>query len=121
MNTKTQILYIDDEPINLELFMYNFEDNYNVITACSGEKGLEYLLKYPNIKVVISDMKMPKMNGLEFISKAKETYSDKKYFILTGFNITSEMKWAIESKLILKYFRKPFNINEIRTSIEEVI
>lgn len=121
MNNKAQILYIDDETINLELFIYNFEDNYNVITACSGEKGLKYLRKYPDIKIVISDMKMPNMNGLEFISKAKETYSDKKYFILTGFNITTEIKWALENQLILKYFRKPFNINEIKTAIDEVI
>ncbi len=121
MAEKVKILYIDDEETNLELFEYNFTDNFDVITGTCGSDGLECLRKYPDIKVVISDMKMPLMSGLEFIKKAKSIYNDKKYFILTGYDITEEIKAALKSKLILKYFRKPFNIMEIENAIKEVI
>jgi len=121
MNEKIKILYIDDEEINLELFTYNFTDKYDVITDCCGLNGLECLQKNPDVKVVISDMKMPSMTGLEFISKAKKLYYDKKYYILTGYDITEEIKLALESKLILGYFSKPFNINEIENAIDRAI
>lgn len=121
MSNKTKVLYIDDEEINLELFVYNFSGKFEVITDCCGLNGLDQLQNHPDIKVVISDMKMPNMNGLEFIAKAKEIYEDKRYYILTGYDITEEIQQALETKLILKYFRKPFNIREIENAISEVI
>jgi response regulator RpfG family c-di-GMP phosphodiesterase len=117
MNKKTTVLYIDDEEINLKLFEFNFSARYEVITGNSGIKGLSFLEKYPDIQVVLSDMKMPEMNGLEFITIAKKKYNDKKFFIITGFDITEEMINAINSGIIEKYLRKPFNIKEIESII----
>lgn len=121
MSQKIKVLYVDDEEINLELFNYNFSDKFDVITDCCGENGLKHLMNNPDIRVVISDMKMPKMSGLEFISKARELYNDKKYYILTGYDISEEIRKAIDSRLILKYFKKPFNIKEIEKAIVEVL
>lgn len=120
MSNKRKILYIDDEELNIMLFEYNFSRNFDVISATCPLKGLNILDQSPGIEVVISDMKMPVMNGLQFIAKAKETYIDKKYFILTGFDITDEINKALETKLIHKYFRKPLNIKEIEDSINEL-
>jgi len=61
------------------------------------------------------------MNGIEFIKKAKEKFPDKKFFILTGFEITEEILNALETGLILRYFSKPFNLNEIDSAISEAI
>jgi two-component system response regulator (stage 0 sporulation protein F) len=66
------ILYVDDEQVNLRIFEINFRKRYNVITAVSGEQGLEKLEENGDIIVVVSDMKMPGMNGIEFIKKARE-------------------------------------------------
>jgi response regulator RpfG family c-di-GMP phosphodiesterase len=121
MNKKTTVLYIDDEEINLKLFEFNFSGKFEVITGNSGLKGLSLLEKYPGIQVVLSDMKMPEMNGLEFITLAKTKYNDKKFFILTAYDITEEMINAIDSGLIVKYLRKPFNIKEIETVINKAI
>ena len=118
---KVKILYVDDETINLQLFEINFSDKYVVFTVESGMEGIDILDKNPDIKIIISDMKMPNMNGIEFIKEAKKKYPEKKYFILTGFEITDEIQDALNSKLILKYFRKPFNINEIEKTIKEAI
>jgi len=121
MSKKEKILYIDDEEMNLKLFVINFSKKYEVITGFSGFDGLNCLELHPDIQVVLSDMKMPYMNGLEFIAKAREKHIDKKYFILTGYDTTEEIKNAIKSKLILKYFSKPFNITEIEAAIDKVI
>ena len=119
MSDKYTILYVDDEPLNLKLFKLNLQDKFNVITAISGAEGLDILQKESNINVVISDMKMPGMNGIEFINSAKQYRPDIIYFILTGFGITPEIQEAINMKLIIKYFKKPFNINEITSTINE--
>ncbi|MEE4197915.1 MAG: response regulator [Bacteroidales bacterium] len=122
MENKTTILYVDDEPMNLKLFEINFSKKFNVITALSGNEGLKVLAeKHHVVNVVISDMKMPGMNGIEFIKKAKSDYPDIKYFILTGFEITEEIAEALNNNLIQSYFQKPFNMQEIEESIFEFL
>jgi two-component system response regulator (stage 0 sporulation protein F) len=121
MDEKIKILYVDDEIINLRLFEINFSKKYVVLTADDGLKGLEILANNIDTLVVVSDMKMPNMDGIEFIKKAKGKYPSIKFYILTGFEITEEIQEAINSKLIINYFIKPFNINEIDASIKEAI
>lgn len=121
MNDKVTLLYVDDEPINLKLFELNFRKKFNVLTAESGLQGYELLKQNPHTIVVISDMKMPGMNGIEFIKLAKKDFPNILYFILTGFDITEEIADALNERLIHKYFRKPFNIREIETSILEIL
>lgn len=120
-NEKAKILYVDDEQINLEIFKLNFSKKYEVHTALNGNEGLEILNETPEILVVVSDMRMPQMNGIEFILKAQDKFPSIKYFILTGFDLTDEIEGALDTGLIKAYFRKPFNINEIDTEINKVL
>lgn len=117
MNSKAKVLYVDDEPINLQLFEINFSNKFEVLIAESGDEGLKLLDKHPDINIVLSDMKMPNMNGLEFIRKAKVNHSKIDFFILSGFDFNNEIHNAIESKLILGYFNKPFNLTTIENAI----
>ncbi|MDD2564444.1 MAG: response regulator [Salinivirgaceae bacterium] len=121
MGNRTKILYVDDELINLQLFDLNFNKSYNVLMADNGFTGLEMLESNTNISVVISDMKMPNMNGLEFIKRAKEKHPQKRYCIMTGFDMTDEIREALVNGLIVKYFRKPYNKNEILVALDELI
>jgi two-component system, response regulator, stage 0 sporulation protein F len=118
---KTKILYVDDEVLNLELFKANLCRQYDVYTAESGMKGLEILSSHKDILIVVSDMKMPKMNGMEFIHLAQSQFPRVKYYILTGFDITNEILQALKEGVIQKYFRKPFNIKEIGAEMERVV
>lgn len=120
MSDKIKIIYIDDEEMNVMLFQINFSVNYEVYTGYSGLEGLKLLEKYSDIKVVISDMSMPEMNGIEFIREAKEKYPEKKFYILTGYELTGEIQNAIKSGLIQKYFRKPFDMREIEREINKL-
>ena len=121
MNEKIKILYVDDEEVNIFLFKVNFSKTFELLTADSGVKGLEVLDEYQDVKVVISDMKMPIMNGIEFIKKTKSKNDSLKFFLLTGFDIIDEIQDALNTNLILKYFKKPFNKVEIESSINEAI
>ncbi|TLX71831.1 response regulator [Labilibacter sediminis] len=118
---RPKVLYVDDEEINLLLFEINLRGKYHVLKAEDGLKGLEVIKKNPDIKVVVSDMKMPYLNGIEFITKAKELAPNVCYFILTGFEITDELQAALDKGLILNCFRKPFNMNVIDEELEKVI
>lgn len=116
------ILYVDDEDLNLFLFEKGFESIYNIITAASGQEGLKKLESHADdIIVVISDMRMPQMNGVEFITQAKSKYTNIAYFILTAFDYNKEIDEAIQNKIIHKFFTKPFDIKEIEVAIETAI
>jgi len=121
MSKNVKLLYVDDEEINLELFSIVFKAKFEVLTAKSGKEGLSILEDNQDVSVVISDMKMPGLNGIEFIKIAKDKYMNIVYFILTGFEITDEISNALSSKLINKYFKKPFNSKEIENSIVEAL
>jgi two-component system, response regulator, stage 0 sporulation protein F len=121
MNSRITILYVDDEALNLMVFKTVLKTNYNIITAESGFEGLEELSANPDIQIVITDMRMPGMSGLEFINIAKEKYPDIIFCMLTGYEITEEIKGAINSKLIYKYFQKPYNVEEINNALWSVI
>ena len=117
MNPKMKILYVDDEEHNLILFKKLLSKEYEILTALNGHEGLEQLEKNPDTEIIFSDMQMPEMDGLQFISKAKEKYPEKKYSILTCFEITPTIKKALDTKLILKYMRKPINKNNLIKTI----
>ena len=121
MNGMIKLLYVDDEPINLMLFKTMLRKKYDIVTADSGFSGLEELLINTDIRIVISDMKMPGMNGLEFIKKAKEKFPHVIFCILTGYEITDEIMLALESNLIYQYFQKPFKVIEIENAIKGAV
>lgn len=115
-----KILYIDDEEINLMLFEAILEGQYEVLTATDGAKGLEVLQANPDICIVFSDMKMPVMNGLQFITEAKAQYESIPYYLLTGFDITEEIQEYIDNGLIVNCLRKPFEMQRIISEIEKI-
>lgn len=122
LSARITVLYVDDELPNLFLFKASFNSKYNVITAPSGFEALELLQKHEGeISVVISDMKMPIMNGVELITKAKEHYANLRYFILTGYQFNEEIEEAQNSKLIHQWFTKPINRELVEEAIDEVV
>ncbi|NIJ45602.1 CheY-like chemotaxis protein [Wenyingzhuangia heitensis] len=118
---KKKILYVDDEKINLLLFENNFKKFYTVLVAKDGFEGLKVLDENTDTLIIISDMRMPGMTGIEFITKAKAKYPDKKFYILTGFEITQQIREALDTGLILEYFKKPFEIKKIHAKIAEAL
>lgn len=118
MYNEAKILYVDDEIINLKIFEVNFGQQHQVLTAQNGIEGLEKLQENEDISLIISDIKMPQMDGIEFIKRANQIYPNKKYCILSSFDLTDEIRDSIDKKIVSKYFRKPFIKREIEAMIE---
>ena len=118
MNDKVKILYVDDETINIKLFEVNFRKKYTILTAIDAIEGLQILEENPDIDVLISDMNMPIMNGAEFIKQAQNMFSKIKYFMLSGYEKNNSIQQLIDEGIILDYFKKPFNRNEIEFAID---
>lgn len=121
MRTKPKVLYVDDELLNLELFEMTFEDEFRVISANSGVGAIKILDKENDIRAVITDMKMPGMNGLEFIEKASASKHDLPYFMLSGYSLSLETSKALNDGKIKAYFTKPFNKEEILKEVSRSI
>ena len=119
MENKTKILYVDDEEINTQVFEITFSHKFEVLIAESSETGLKLIQNNPDIKFVVSDMKMPKMNGMEFIWEIKKTNKELPCMLLSGYQQTQEIFDAIKNNIIVAYQLKPFNRSEIEKLIEE--
>lgn len=118
-STRNSVLFVDDEEINLFIFEKSFEKDFSVITASSGSEGLEKLKNHSSeIKVVISDMRMPEMDGLQFVETARSQYGEISYFILTGYSFNEDLEAALEGKLIDQIFKKPFDYESIKDAVD---
>ena len=119
MIDKTKILYVDDEEMNTLLFQIIFSEKYDVILASNGENALKILDKEPEIAVVISDMKMPGLSGVDFIKTAHNLFPEKRYFILSGMDITSEIQNLLKKKILVSFLKKPIDLQKIEKLIEK--
>ena len=121
MNKECTIIYIDDEESNVKIFEIKMSKKFNVLTGFSGADGLKLLETHDTIKVVLPDLRMPGMSGIEFITIASEKYKNLKFFLLTGFEITQEIQQLLDTNSNTSYFAKPLNMQEIELAINAII
>lgn len=121
MSTKPVILYVDDEHINLLLFGRLMNKHFEVLTASSGKDGLQKLEEHPEIKAVVTDLRMPEMNGLEFIKEARQNFQDCHYMILSGYEKNEDVKHAIAEGVVKEYIQKPYSSEVVAGRIQETI
>lgn len=114
-----KLLVVDDELDNLELLHRTFRRHYRVYRASSGQEALECLEKYGEMAIIISDQRMPKMNGTEFLSLTTEKYPDTIRIVLTGYTDVEDLVDAINSGKVFQYITKPWKPNELRQVIDE--
>ena len=93
-----KILYVDDEAINLELLQLTFMNEFQVITAESAKEGLKLLALNPDIQLVISDLKMPGLDGIGLLKRIKEHYSDVSVIIATSFGTVETAYLVLDKK-----------------------
>ncbi len=118
---KPTLLMVDDDQPNLTIFRAMYMRQYNVITALSGEEGLEKLKENSDIKICFSDLRMPVMDGLEFVQKAREDYPEVAYVIFSGSDLNDDMEQNIENGIIDGYVRKPFKSEILNETINRFL
>lgn len=111
------ILYVDDEEQNLVSFTATFRMEYTIHTATSGDEGIEIIHRNP-IDLIITDQRMPKMTGIQFLEKILPDYPDAVRMILTGFSDVEAIIGAINTGQVFRYITKPWEENELRMTIE---
>ena len=118
---KHTILVVDDEELFIEYIQSVLSGkNYNVITASSGQEGLE-ILKKQSVNMVISEYKIPLMNGLEFLEKVRIIYPDILTIMVTDQPDIKLAIKAINEAGVYKFLLKPWDDIEFKNAIKKTL
>lgn len=104
---RPRIVCVDDEPHVVGGLALHLRRRYDVEIATSGAAGLELLDGVPQAAVVISDMRMPGVNGAEFLSKAYAKHPSTARILLTGFSEVDSAVQAVNEGHIFRFLFKP--------------
>ncbi len=116
MSTHT-ILVVDDELLIRDLLYDFFQgQGWEIAVAENGEKALE-ILRSRQIDLVLTDIKMPHMDGLTLTSEMRESYPDIPVVLMTGYPSVESAVTALRNKAA-DYITKPFNINQLYKVVE---
>jgi len=112
------ILIVDDELLIRDL-LYDFfsEQGWSISVADNGEKALA-MLKERTVDLVLTDIKMPQMDGLTLSGRMKEEYPEIPVVLMTGYPSIDSAIQAIRTR-VADYIVKPFNINQLFRVIQE--
>ncbi len=113
-----KVLFVDDDLNILASFRRRLGRRFDIATVPGGEQGLEVLEKDGPIAVVISDQRMPGMDGIQFLSEVKKRAPDTVRMMLTGnADLTTAIK-AVNEGNIFRFFTKPCPPEEMANAIE---
>jgi DNA-binding NtrC family response regulator len=88
-----KILFVDDEPNVLQSIKRGMRSEFELDIACGGQEGLASIQSSGPYAVVVSDMRMPGMNGIEFLEQARALAPDTVRIMLTGNLVSSSNRW----------------------------
>ena len=120
MEEKPKILFVEDEKNLLLLYKKEFEkENYEILTATSAEEGLEILEKNPDIDVVVLDIKMKGMSGLEALARIARTRKNIGLILATAYSSFQEdfTSWLADAYIV----KSPDFISELKQEIKRVL
>ncbi len=114
------LLYVDDEPCALETLQRQFKHEFTILTAASGEKGLEILAER-EVAVVLSDQRMPDMAGTQFLGRVRAEHPETVRMLLTAYSDIESVVDAINLGNVCRYLTKPYEEREVRMALREGI
>ncbi|MBD3381346.1 MAG: response regulator [candidate division Zixibacteria bacterium] len=115
-----RILVVDDELLIRDL-LYDFfsSRDHQIVLAETARKALD-TLKSEEVDLILTDLKMPDLDGMEFIRQARDLSEDTPVIIMTGFPSIDSVIEALRMK-VSDYITKPFNINRLFETIQRVL
>ena len=113
-----KILFVDDDPKLLKGITRQLDDDYDLDTALGPEEGLELVAEEGPYSVVVSDMRMPVMNGVEFLAKVREIHPDSVRIILTGFADLNSTIQAVNEGNIFRFLAKPVSSEDLTSALQ---
>jgi len=113
------LLIVDDEPHILSALKRLFHpEGWNILAADNARDGLELLAEH-KVQVVLSDHRMPGMNGTEFLRRARALYPETIRIILSGYTDLETVVDAINRGTLFKFLSKPWDDDTLREQVRE--
>ncbi|MCH2208128.1 MAG: SpoIIE family protein phosphatase [Lentisphaerales bacterium] len=116
-----KILLVDDEPEVLSALRIGLCNKYKIYTSCNAEDALELVASEGPFPVIMSDLKMPGINGLDFLERASALSPESSAILLTGQGEIEDAVRAVNSGIIFKYLSKPCARPELNDALLEGI
>ncbi|MBD3403914.1 response regulator [candidate division GN15 bacterium] len=117
-NHNERVLLVDDDPSLLAAISRRFRGKFDIDTAEGGHEGLEKIAKNGPYAVVISDMRMPEMNGIQFLARSAELAPDMVRIMLTGNADLETAMHAVNESNIYRFLMKPCHNDTMEWAIE---
>ena len=111
---KFPILYVDDEALSVASFKNYFEKEFTVFTATRGDEALALLDGHPEIVLILTDQRMPKMTGIQFLQKAMEKRPDLIRMLMTAYTDLKTLIDAVNLGQVYQYVEKPYEPTQLR-------
>jgi len=108
---KQTILLVDDNPNILDATSIHLKKHFKVFKALDGEKALAIMEKH-RVDLIMLDIEMPNMNGLELLSKVRYSFGEIPVIIITGRSCKKYAEYCADLR-VSGYITKPFNVNEL--------
>ena len=118
---KPRILCVDDEEFILDGIASNLRKSFKITTAKSGQEALDLMEKEETFPIIISDMRMPGMDGAQFLKQARQVSPDSIRILLTGHADLEAAISVVNEGKIFRYLTKPCPVKELKTILEEAI
>lgn len=115
---RIRVLFVDDEEGNLKAFKATFRRDWDVLLASSGQDALD-LLDQEHVDVIVSDQRMPGMQGDTFLAIARERHPKAMRMLLTGYADLEAVVSAVNKGGIYAYATKPWDENDLKLRIEQ--
>ena len=114
------VLVVDDEEDNLDAFRFAFRKSFTLHYALGGQQALD-LIERIDPAVIVSDQRMPGMNGIDFLRKAKERRPDTVGVLLTAYADLAVLIEAVNSGSVERYIQKPWDSKELTAILRQAI
>lgn len=115
---RTLLLVDDEEAILSSLKRLFRRDGYRVLTATSGQQGLEVLASQP-VGVILSDQRMPGMTGIEFMREARRRHPHTLRMTLSGYTDLESIIEAVNEGAVYKFLTKPWDDDLLRSHVAQ--
>ena len=113
------LLLVDDEPNILSALQRTLRrDGYRILASDDPQQALE-LIAHEQVDVILSDQRMPGMNGVEFLRRAKEMHPETIRIVLSGYTDLQFITDAINEGAIYKFLTKPWDDGQLREQVRE--
>ena len=113
---KLNLLLIDDEANILNALKRLLRKDYSIVTFTNGHEALAYLTEN-SIDIIMSDMRMPEMDGAEFLTKSRELHPNAVRLLLTGYSDMESTITAINEGGVYTYIGKPWENDELKLTL----